>query len=323
MQVGNHADTLQTGAAPAPLNEMSAGVTPVVVSVRTVTPEPQVVSAVRSTTGTITGSTDIRNGDINSDASGGSDISTSDTITSDTITSGVDIISADINRGSSNGSDGAVTDSGSVPVSSAWAEEIAHLIDGLHFAQKVERALDLINDAYRVYGDKLVVANSLGKDSMVVWHLAKRVSQSIAGFIVTTRYKPAETVNFMNELVSRHPELKVFKNDSPQPDALYAYDPDQCCYNLKVLPTRQAVEEMDVECWVTGLRCTEGRTRTDFEEVEERDKGLVKLNPILIWHEREVWQYIALHKVPVNPLYEEGYRFFGLRSLHTCSRRIR
>ncbi len=45
---------------------------------------------------------------------------------------------------------------------------------------------------------------------------------------------------------------------------------------------------MKVKCWVTGLRCTEGRTRMDYKEVEERDKGLVKLNPILIWKEREV-----------------------------------
>jgi phosphoadenosine phosphosulfate reductase len=190
-------------------------------------------------------------------------------------------------------------------------ENVIELVDGLHFAQKVERALDLINDSYQKFGDKMVVANSLGKDSVVVWHLAKRVSANIPGFIVTTRYKPAETVNFMHDQVSQFPELQVFKNDATQPEALYASDPDLCCYNLKVLPTRQAVQDMDVECWVTGLRCTEGRTRTDFQEIEERDEGLMKLNPILIWHEREVWQYIALHQVAVNPLYTQGYRSLG------------
>ena len=62
---------------------------------------------------------------------------------------------------------------------------------------------------------------------------------------------------------------------------------------------------------MTGLRCTEGRTRTDYHEVEERDEGLLKLNPILPWHEREVWQYLAVYGVPVNPLYAEGYRSLG------------
>ena len=78
------------------------------------------------------------------------------------------------------------------------SQDVLTLVDSLNFAQKVERSLDLISDAYREYGDRLVVANSLGKDSVAVWHLAKRVSPSIGGFIVTTRYKPAETVEFMN-----------------------------------------------------------------------------------------------------------------------------
>jgi phosphoadenosine phosphosulfate reductase len=80
---------------------------------------------------------------------------------------------------------------------------------------------------------------------------------------------------------------------------------------LKVKPTRWAIEEMRVRCWVTGLRCTEGRTRTDYQEVEQRDEGLLKLNPILLWKEREVWQYLALNNVPVNPLYAKGYRSLG------------
>jgi len=185
------------------------------------------------------------------------------------------------------------------------------LVESLNFAQKVERSLELIKEAYAEYGDGLVVANSLGKDSVAVWHLAKRVSRKIRGFIVTTRYKPAETVQFMNEEVARYPELKVFRNDAEIPDKLYQTDPNRCCDILKVEPTRQAIEEMKVSCWVTGLRCTEGRTRTDFKEIEERDIGLIKLNPILIWYEREVWQYLALNNVPVNPLYAKGYRSLG------------
>jgi len=190
-------------------------------------------------------------------------------------------------------------------------EDISSLVDSLNFAQKVERSLELITEAYKIHGDRLVVANSLGKDSVAVWHLAKKVSPLIRGFIVTTRYKPAETIAFMNEEVDRYPELEVFKNDEPQKEELYLRDPDLCCNNLKVLPTRQAIEEMDVDCWVTGLRCTEGRTRTDFLETEERDEGLMKLNPILLWHEREVWQYLAINRVSVNPLYAEGYRSLG------------
>ena len=193
----------------------------------------------------------------------------------------------------------------------ALQEDVKSLVENLNFAEKVDRSLSLLEQAWKEYGDRMVVANSLGKDSVAVWHLAKRVSPKIRGFIVTTRFKPRETVQFMNEEVSRYPELRIFRNDVEIPDKLYATDPDKCCDLLKVQPTRQAVREMNVACWVTGLRCTEGRTRTDFQEVEERDPGLIKLNPILLWYEREVWEYLALHQVPVNPLYAQGYRSLG------------
>jgi phosphoadenosine phosphosulfate reductase len=193
----------------------------------------------------------------------------------------------------------------------AVAQDVAGLVEGLNFKQKVERSLDLIGEAHARFGDGLVVANSRGKDSVAVWHLAKRVSPSIRGFIVTTRYKPLETKQFMQEEVRRCPELRVFSHDAQIPDRLYETDPDRCCQVLKVEPTRQAIQEMGATCWVTGLRCTEGRTRTNYREFEERDEGLVKLNPILLWYEREVWQYLALYKVNVNPLYAEGYRSLG------------
>jgi phosphoadenosine phosphosulfate reductase len=176
-------------------------------------------------------------------------------------------------------------------------QNVTELVGKLNFAEKVERSLGLIEQAYKEFGDQLVVANSLGKDSSVIWHLAKR--------------KPPETKKFMAEEVARYPELRIFSNEEPIPDKLYETDPDRCCEILKVQPTRQAVQAMDVKCWVTGLRCTEGRTRTNYKEIEELDKGLLKLNPILIWYEREIWQYLALNSVHVNPLYAKGYRSLG------------
>ncbi len=84
-------------------------------------------------------------------------------------------------------------------------DEVEHnvvdLVQGLNYAEKVDRALRLIERAHKEFGDKLVVANSLGKDSSVIWHLAKRVSSDIRGFIVTTRFKPTETKQFMREEV--------------------------------------------------------------------------------------------------------------------------
>ncbi len=81
-------------------------------------------------------------------------------------------------------------------------ENVVELVEKLNFAEKVDRSLELIDKAYKEFGDNLVVANSLGKDSSAIWHLAKRVSPKIRGFIVTTRFKPKETKQFMTEEVA-------------------------------------------------------------------------------------------------------------------------
>ncbi len=192
------------------------------------------------------------------------------------------------------------------------SENLQELVDKLHFGEKVARAEELLRSYYDLYGDHAVVANSLGKDSMVVWDMALRVNPNAKGFIITTPFKPQQTKDFMNNLMAKYPDnLKLYQSDRPADDELYRTDPDQCCAIYKVEPVRKAVEEMDVKCWITGLRCTEGRTRTDFKEVEERDKGLIKLNPILLFKEREIWQYLAVYAVPVNELYKHGFRSLG------------
>jgi phosphoadenosine phosphosulfate reductase len=185
------------------------------------------------------------------------------------------------------------------------------LVEALNFAEKVERSKQLIREAYDEFGDSMIVAHSLGKDSVVVWDLVKQVAPDVRGFVVTTRHKPNETVAFMGETVMRYPEIEVYRNDDEIPPELHTTDPDRCCELLKVKPTARALEQMGARCWVTGLRCTEGRIRTDYLEWEVREKNLTKLNPILIWLEREIWQYLAIHQVPVNPLYSRGYRSLG------------
>ncbi len=54
------------------------------------------------------------------------------------------------------------------------SEDVFQLVNGLTLNQKIERSLNLINDAHNEYGDNLVVANSLGKDSCVIWDLDKK-----------------------------------------------------------------------------------------------------------------------------------------------------
>jgi len=47
-------------------------------------------------------------------------------------------------------------------------ENVRELVERLNSAEKVDRALRLMEEAHQEYRERLVVANSLGKDSCVV-----------------------------------------------------------------------------------------------------------------------------------------------------------
>lgn len=203
--------------------------------------------------------------------------------------------------------------------------------------EKVERAKQLISDALRKY-DKVSVACSFGKDSMVVAHIAQEIKPDIPMFSVMTIFKPKETYKYLAKMTERmklnltiymvadkipsefvdqgvvllpmdefkHHNLTVMNVNFGR--RLYEIDPDKCCELLKVVPTKMAVKNLDA--WICGLRNTEGRTRVDYQEVEEKGR-LIKVNPILTFTEDEVWQYIRECDIEPHPWYAKGYRSLG------------
>ncbi len=204
--------------------------------------------------------------------------------------------------------------------------------------EKIEHAKKLIEEAIRDY-PRLAVACSFGKDSMVTIHLAREVDPNIKIFAVMTQYKPRETFDYLRLMdkkmnlgtrvymvadsvpeTLRGDSLEVillpteeFAQKASQVKAqtggeIYKIDPDECCRLLKVDPTKVAVSDLDA--WITGLRNTEGRTRVNYQEVEEKS-GLIKINPILNFTETDVWKYMATRGIEAHPWYRQNYRSLG------------
>lgn len=144
---------------------------------------------------------------------------------------------------------------------------------------------------------------------MVIVHLAQQVNKDIPIFSVMTPYKPKETFEYKDKLENLWKmNLKTYMSKESVPKDLYKNDPDECCRILKVEPTKDAVKNLDA--WISGLRATEGRTRKNYKEIEEKN-GIVKINPILSWTELDVWRYFAFYCIPVHPWYKKGYRSLG------------
>jgi phosphoadenosine phosphosulfate reductase len=174
--------------------------------------------------------------------------------------------------------------------------------------EKFEHSKNVIRECLNRY-DNVAVACSFGKDSMVVVHLAIQIKPDIPIFTVMTPYKPKETFEYKDKMIKLwNLNIKEFRAKQDVPKGLWKTLPDECCRILKVEPTREAVKDLDA--WITGLRSTEGRTRTEYQEWELKG-GLMKVNPILYWTEADTWRYIAVNQIPVHPWYAEGYRSIG------------
>jgi phosphoadenosine phosphosulfate reductase len=180
----------------------------------------------------------------------------------------------------------------------------------MRYTDKVENARKLITEYRLRDGDRTAVACSFGKDSMVVLHLALQVDPLFPVFSVMTPFKFKETLQYKDNMTALwNLNIRTYIEDRIQ--GAFDLNPDACCQRYKVEPTRKAIKDLGLVSWITGLRRTEGRTRTDYGFLENRGGNLLKINPILDFTELDVWRYLATNHIPVNPLYAEGYRSLG------------
>jgi len=92
-----------------------------------------------------------------------------------------------------------------------------------------------------------------------------------------------------------------------------------CCHIRKVEPLSRALKEL--KGWVTGMRRDQSVTRGDLNAIEfdEANGGILKINPLISWSERQVMDFAKEHNLPSNRLYKQGYRSIGCAP---CTRSI-
>jgi len=177
--------------------------------------------------------------------------------------------------------------------------------------RKINHSLKIIGDALDKYGDRIAIASSFGKDSMVTLHLALRINPNIKVFSVMTPFKPQETLDYKDKIEEEWKlNIETYVGTSYPGTPSYETDPEACCDHYKVEPTKRAIAEMGIDAWISGLRGTEGHTRKFLNEIEEKD-GLTKYNPILKFTEADIWMYHCYHNITPHPLYLQGYRSLG------------
>lgn len=93
-----------------------------------------------------------------------------------------------------------------------------------------------------------------------------------------------------------------------------------CCEIRKVHPLKDYLGSVDG--WITSIRRgqTENRAGAQKFELDELHGGILKVNPLVYWPSKLVWDYINEHKVPYNKLHDMGYPSIGCAP---CTRAIK
>ena len=181
-------------------------------------------------------------------------------------------------------------------------------------------AEEILRWAVDRFGDGLAVGASFGGPTgMVILHMFSRIKPDVFVFVLDTDYLFQETYETMERAIRelRLTNVHVFKPRLSHEEqaryygaALWMRDPDLCCELRKVEPNRRALAGKSA--WVAGLRRDQSDGRASVPIVSWNEKfGVVKLNPLANWSEKETWAYIMRHGVPYNPLLDRGYASIG------------
>jgi phosphoadenosine phosphosulfate reductase len=185
------------------------------------------------------------------------------------------------------------------------------------FEQRSPQAI--LRWAVERFHDRLALACSFGGPTgLVLLDMLSRIDPAVPVYYLDTGLLFDETKALVARIAARYgitpqpvrPQLSVKEQALAFGDKLWERDPDRCCRLRKVEPQRAFLHRCDA--WIAGLRRDQAPTRVATRVVErDRQFGLVKLNPLARWSEREVWRYIAEHDVPTNELHGRGYTSIG------------
>lgn len=175
----------------------------------------------------------------------------------------------------------------------------------------------------------IVQASSLGVEDQVVTDLLVRERLPVAVATLDTGRLHDETLALIAE-TERHLGIAI-ERWTPDPAAVDGYVASHgldamrrsvelrkaCCAIRKVEPLARLLAGRTA--WITGLRRGQSAARGSVAESERDEHGRLKLNPLAEWSEADVWQYVADHGVPYNPLHDA---FFPSIGCAPCTRAV-
>jgi phosphoadenosine phosphosulfate reductase len=180
--------------------------------------------------------------------------------------------------------------------------------------------------AVATFHPRLTMGTAFGAEGCCLIHMIAEIEPQVRIFNLETGYQFPETLELRQRIKERYgievefiyPELTVAEYEAEHGGPLYVSYADQCCHDRKIIPVLRAIA--GYEAWISAIRRdqTDDRARADVVQWDTKF-NLVKLNPLLDWTRKDVWNFIHKHSVPYNPLHDRGYPSIGC---WPCTRRV-
>jgi len=181
------------------------------------------------------------------------------------------------------------------------------------------------------YKGNIAFASSLGAEDQVLTHMIASIDPRTKIFTLDTGRLFPETYDLIDRTNSRYkikmevyfPAAKKVEKMVREKGINLFYESIEnrklCCHIRKIEPLHRALEGFDF--WITGLRREQSVTRNNnaVVELDNNNHGRIKINPLINWTEKQVWDYIEEHKIPYNKLHNKGFPSIGCQP---CTRAI-
>jgi phosphoadenosine phosphosulfate reductase len=191
--------------------------------------------------------------------------------------------------------------------------------------------LDVLNYFIGEYRGKIAQSTSLGAEDQVLTDMICSIDNKTRIFSLDTGRLFQETYDLIEKTNSQYninieiyfPDWKKVEEMVREKGINLFYrsieNRKQCCYLRKIEPLNRALK--GVEAWISGIRKdqTVSRFYTKLVEWDETHK-IIKVNPLLKWTEKQVWEYIKENNVPYNELHDKGFSSIGCQP---CTRALK
>ena len=210
------------------------------------------------------------------------------------------------------------------------SEKLTAQIDQWNTDLKGKNPMGVIAYFLDYFGDRIVLSTSLGLEDQVITEMVLRQKRDTEVFTLDTGRLFPETY----DLIARTNKffgirMKIYFPEPEKVEEMVAshginlfYDSVEkrkmCCGIRKVAQLPRAFQGK--EAWICGLRKDQSVSRFFSKLVEwDANNGLIKINPLINWTIKDVWDYIKSHNIPYNLLHDRGFPSIGCEP---CTRAI-